>query len=94
MAKKTTKKSVKTEIKSDAKKYQDIAKKEILKAKAKFVKEHKDVLAKLKLAKDRFVKEEKKARAYIKKNPEKAAAIAAGIGAVIGMTIGALKRKK
>lgn len=40
-------------------------------------------------AKKRFAAAEKKVRGYIKKNPEKAALIAAAAGAAIGAAIGA-----
>ena len=51
--------------------------------------------AEIKKMKDKYVAAEKKAREHVKKNPEKALLLAAGVGAVIGaVTIAILKRKK
>ena len=44
----------------------------------------------VKTAKKKIVAQERKLRAQIRKNPEKAAAIAAGAGAVLGAIIGAI----
>ena len=52
--------------------------------------------AELKKAKARFMQHEKRVRATIKKNPEKAVAIAAAVGAALGaVAVGVmLKRRK
>ena len=48
----------------------------------------------LSLAKKKFSAGERKAKAYLRKNPQRAALIAAGIGAAIGAGITAAMRRK
>ena len=48
----------------------------------------------IKKAKVKFDEQEKKAKEYVKKNPEKSLAIAAGIGAAIGAVAAILGRKR
>jgi ElaB/YqjD/DUF883 family membrane-anchored ribosome-binding protein len=48
----------------------------------------------VKTAKRKIVEKERKLRAQIRKNPEKAAAIAAGAGAVLGAIIGAVAARR
>ena len=50
--------------------------------------------AELKKAKAKFVEHEKKVREFAQKNPEKALAIAAGIGAALGAIVVTAVRKK
>lgn len=51
-------------------------------------------LFELRKAKEKFMKQEKKVRNYVKKNPEKAVAIAAGLGAAIGAAVSVVARRK
>ncbi|MBS3176435.1 hypothetical protein J4457_04320 [Candidatus Woesearchaeota archaeon] len=50
--------------------------------------------ANLQTAKKKFVAAEQKTRAYVRKNPEKAALIAAAIGAAIGAGVAAALRRR
>ncbi len=88
MPKKTAKRTVKKKSSKTSK--QDLKSK----AKAEFVKQQKKAMLELKKAKAKFLKEEKRVRAYIKNHPEKAVAVAAGLGAAFGTIIGAASRRR
>ena len=85
------KKSVKKKVKAAKAKVKKLTKAQLAAAKRK-------ANAELARARKKYLATEKKVKAFASKNPEKAAAIAAGLGVVVGASLGALlargKRKR